>query len=52
MTGGQAEIQNIQSYDDREKTNQFQDREDIGNYDLSLLESQRYLKLVSYIISM
>ena len=37
MTGGQAEIQNIQPYD-----NQFQDREDTGNYDLGLLESQRY----------
>lgn len=37
MTGGQAEIQNIQPYD-----NQFQDREDSGNYDLGLLETQRY----------
>ena len=36
MTGGQAEIQNIQPYDV-----QFQDRDDNGNFDLGLLESQR-----------
>ena len=36
MTGGQAEIQNIQPYDI-----QLQNREDTGNYDIGLLEGQR-----------
>ena len=44
MTGGQAEIQNIQPYDV-----QLQDRKDIGNYDLSLLESQRYYIKIAFI---
>ena len=44
MTGGQAEIQNIQPYDV-----QLQDRKDIGNYDLSLLESQRYHIKITFI---
>ena len=37
MTGGQAEIQNIQAYNAPYQSNDGQ-----GNYDLGLLESQRY----------
>ena len=42
MTGGQAEIQSIEAYG-------FQDRGDIGNYDVGSLESQRcdYIKTYS-----
>ena len=47
MTGGQAEIQNIQPYN-----SPYQSSEDQGNYDLGLLESQRYESSNKYLVAL